>query len=184
MNTKQRKLKLKSKAIVINHNTLSWCFFSSGENAYLAPSGNRRNTPQSSLMPTPSSAIKAHIMDLEGPSYSLKSLFHLPGATKVGLNHKSSAVVCPNFSIPACSFTNALQALYSIPTVLCACIFFSGRRIKWSPTKCLEIEPIWCSRLFDLVPSNKHSIFVQLFLLYSNQQHATSHCNFQCNMYN
>ena len=61
---------------------LTVMFLFLGENAYLTPSGNRPYTPQTSLV-TPSSAIKAHIMDLEGPSYSLKSLFHLPGATKV-----------------------------------------------------------------------------------------------------
>jgi len=57
-----------------------------GENAYLTTSGNHRNTPQSSLA-TPSSAIKAHIMELEGSSYSLRSLFHLPGAIKMGELH-------------------------------------------------------------------------------------------------
>ena len=46
------------------------------------PSGSSRNTPLTSLG-TPSSIIKSHIMDLEGPSYSFRSLFHLPGATKV-----------------------------------------------------------------------------------------------------
>lgn len=57
-----------------------------GEKAYLMPSGSHRNTPLTSLG-TPSSIIKSHIMDLEGPSYSFRSLFHLPGATKMGELH-------------------------------------------------------------------------------------------------
>ena len=60
----------------------TWFFCVLGEKAYLMPSGSHRNTPLTSLG-TPSSIIKSHIMDLEGPSYSFRSLFHLPGATKV-----------------------------------------------------------------------------------------------------
>ena len=60
----------------------TWFFSVLGEKAYLMPSGSHRNTPLTSLG-TPSSIIKSHIMDLEGPSYSFRSLFHLPGATKV-----------------------------------------------------------------------------------------------------
>ena len=81
------------------------CAFVSGENAYLTTSGNHRNTPQSSLT-TPSTAIKAHIMELEGSSYSLRSLFHLPGAIKV----RSPACILCVF----CPFSNALQ-LFCVP---------------------------------------------------------------------
>lgn len=53
-----------------------------GENAFLAPSGNRWSATQTSLTAS-SSAIKAHITELEGPSYSFKSVFQQPGATKM-----------------------------------------------------------------------------------------------------
>ncbi|XP_078362713.1 sphingomyelin phosphodiesterase 4-like isoform X2 [Oculina patagonica] len=57
-----------------------------GENAYLAPSGNRWSAGQSSLTAS-SSAIKAHITELEGSSYTFKSVFHQPGASKMGELH-------------------------------------------------------------------------------------------------
>ncbi|XP_068678556.1 sphingomyelin phosphodiesterase 4-like isoform X2 [Montipora foliosa] len=57
-----------------------------GENAYLKPQRNGYDSPQTNFN-TPSSVIKAHIMELEGPSYALKSLFHYPGAIKMGELH-------------------------------------------------------------------------------------------------
>lgn len=57
-----------------------------GENAFLTPSRNGYDTPQTNLR-TPSSVIKAHIMELEGPSYTLKALFHYPGSMKMGELH-------------------------------------------------------------------------------------------------
>ncbi|KAJ7372162.1 sphingomyelin phosphodiesterase 4, neutral membrane (neutral sphingomyelinase-3) [Desmophyllum pertusum] len=56
-----------------------------GENAYLVPSGNRWNAAAQTSLTASSSAIKAHIVELEGSSYSFKSVFHLPGATKVNI---------------------------------------------------------------------------------------------------
>lgn len=60
-------------------------------------------------------------------------------------------MVCPNFSIPSCSFTNALQALYSIPTVLCACIFFLEGGSNRAPLNVWKLSQfdvqdclIWC----------------------------------------
>lgn len=52
------------------------------ENAFLTPSGNHWSATQNSLTAS-SSAIKAHITELEGPSYSFRSVLHQPGATKM-----------------------------------------------------------------------------------------------------
>ena len=53
-----------------------------GEKAFLNPSGNRHTSPQVNLTAL-SSAIKAHIVELEGSPNSFRTVFHFPGATKV-----------------------------------------------------------------------------------------------------
>lgn len=66
-----------------------------GENAFLAPSGNHWSATQTNLTAS-SSAIKAHIIELEGPSYSFKSVFQQPGAIKV--RFKVIKTLLPYFS--------------------------------------------------------------------------------------
>lgn len=54
-----------------------------GEKAFLNPSGNRHTSSQVNLTAL-SSAIKAHIVELEGSPNSFRTVFHFPGATKMG----------------------------------------------------------------------------------------------------
>ena len=51
-----------------------------GENILLAPSTDHWRGSQSALS---SSALRAHVVDLEGPSYLFQSVFLKPGAAKV-----------------------------------------------------------------------------------------------------
>lgn len=53
-----------------------------GEKSFLNPSGNHRTSSQVNSN-TLSSAIKAHIFELEGSPSSFKTVFHFPGATKM-----------------------------------------------------------------------------------------------------
>lgn len=53
-----------------------------GEKSFLNPSGNHRTSSQVNSN-TLSSAIKAHIFELEGSPRSFKTVFHFPGATKM-----------------------------------------------------------------------------------------------------